>query len=245
MKSNCGGNIIELFGDSLNQSQLFASDKYFYKICYLNINETINIDNLNSYIVYLLSGEIDLVDFKLIDEGDCAQVENKKIELKCLSSIACFLLVGSEKKSINLTSINKNKFSTLKKVEKPWGYEIWITGEHPLYCLKKIFIKKNFKTSLQYHEKKRETNVLFQGEINLHFKKDNSRIDNNNVTSQDIDKIKIASMAVIDVYPNVLHRIEALSDITLLEVSTPDLDDVIRVSDDTNRPSGRIIKEHT
>ena len=49
---------------------------------------------------------------------------------------------------------------------------------------------------------------------------------------------------MIDVFPPTLHRLEAISDITLYETSTPQLDDVVRVQDDAKRPDGRIDIEH-
>jgi hypothetical protein len=45
--------------------------------------------------------------------------------------------------------------------------------------------------------------------------------------------------------PGILHRLEAITDILLYETSTPHLDDVVRVTDDSKRPNGRIEQEHT
>ena len=135
------------------------------------------------------------------------------------------------------------KNSELKKVSKPWGHELWINGEHPGYALKEIFIKAGNKTSLQYHRKKRETNVLVSGSIKLHYREsDKTPIDQ--VSSKDIAAQELRASTVIDVFPNHLHRIEAVTDATLYEVSTPHLDDVVRVSDDTGRGNGRIEAEH-
>ncbi len=50
--------------------------------------------------------------------------------------------------------------------------------------------------------------------------------------------------AVINVTPNIVHRIKALSDIKLFETSTPELDDVVRIMDDSNRKDGKILSEH-
>ena len=124
-----------------------------------------------------------------------------------------------------------------------WGNEIWINGEHFAYAFKRIFIKKGNKTSLQYHKLKQETNVLFEGQANLHFKISN-QVDNDKVSNSDINSILLASVSSVDVKPFTLHRLEAVTDIILYEISTPHLDDVIRVNDDTNRPDGRIKKEH-
>jgi len=48
----------------------------------------------------------------------------------------------------------------------------------------------------------------------------------------------------VDVPPNAVHRVEALTDIVLYETSTPHLDDVIRIQDDAARKNGRILTEH-
>ncbi|OGK18413.1 hypothetical protein A3G67_03095 [Candidatus Roizmanbacteria bacterium RIFCSPLOWO2_12_FULL_40_12] len=130
------------------------------------------------------------------------------------------------------------------KVEKPWGHELWISGDnHPSYAFKQIFVKKGTKTSLQYHNVKRETNVLVEGRCYLHFKK-NDEVSNDNVKSDDIGTTELKPISVIDIVPQTLHRLEAITDIMLYETSTPYLDDVIRVQDDAKRPDGRIDEEH-
>ncbi|OGT37073.1 MAG: hypothetical protein A3F11_11635 [Gammaproteobacteria bacterium RIFCSPHIGHO2_12_FULL_37_14] len=129
------------------------------------------------------------------------------------------------------------------RVEKPWGHELWINGQHPCYALKKIFIKTGTKTSLQYHNFKQETNVLFQGIAKLHYKK-NLLVENDLVTSADIGTTVLEPNSVADVSPLTLHRLEAMTDILLFETSTPHLDDVVRVQDDSKRSHGRLVEEH-
>jgi mannose-6-phosphate isomerase len=132
----------------------------------------------------------------------------------------------------------------IKKVQKPWGYELWLTGEAPAaFAFKKIFIKSGTKTSLQYHLKKQETNFLFDGSVLLHYK-GNSEIANDQVSPDDVASVPLHAKSAIDVEPTTLHRLEATSDVTLYEVSTPEVDDVVRVQDDARRPSGRIATEH-
>ena len=81
------------------------------------------------------------------------------------------------------------------------------------------------------------------GSADLFYKK-NKNIKNLNVKKKDISKFKIKNFTTVHVNKKVLHRLKAASDIKLYEVSTNFLDDVIRVSDDTNRKSGRINSEH-
>ena len=109
-------------------------------------------------------------------------------------------------------------------------------------AFKKIVINKNFKTSLQYHKFKKELNFLFDGKIKFHYKKNNKKL--NNIDTKDIGSKILKKYSSIFVKPKIMHRIEALSKITLYEVSTHQLKDVIRLKDDTNRPNGMIKNEH-
>lgn len=130
----------------------------------------------------------------------------------------------------------------IKSVNKPWGYEKWITGEigNLLYAFKKIFLKKGFKTSLQYHERKTETNFVHSGKIRLYYQtKPFVKGEKLNIETKDF-----GAGTNIQVYPYFIHRIEALEDTVLFEASTSELDDVIRLEDDAKRGSGRIISEH-
>ena len=130
-----------------------------------------------------------------------------------------------------------------KKVEKPWGYEIWVVGPAHGFAFKKIFIKAKTKTSLQFHEKKIETNFIYDGRVRLHYapKKDGHSSVQADV---DIESAELNSGAIIHVLPFTIHRLEALTDLMCYEASTVELDDVIRISDDNNRPSGFIASEH-
>lgn len=121
----------------------------------------------------------------------------------------------------------------MKVVTKPWGREEWI-AHNDTYVLKLIWLNKGFRTSLQYHEQKRETNYVDWGRIVCWLQDETG----------EIRKTEMGPGAIIDVEPGTLHRIEALEDTRLIEVSTPHVDDVIRVADDSNRGDGRIASEH-
>jgi len=139
-----------------------------------------------------------------------------------------------------------------KKVVKPWGYELWIIWLKDYHVLKKIYMKKGFKCSLQFHEKKYETNHLTVGKAKV---LKNFYIDSKSSEDQakeklkNIDLIKDYSKDVTAPYsftniPGEIHRVFSLEDYTAYEVSTPELDDVVRISDDSGRISGRISSEH-
>lgn len=62
--------------------------------------------------------------------------------------------------------------------------------------------------------------------------------------AEPVTKRELREGDIVHVRPGALHRVEAITDIVLVEVSTPELDDVIRVADDFNRGNGRITAEH-
>jgi len=131
---------------------------------------------------------------------------------------------------------------TAKVVVKPWGREIWLNyrsseavgDEEKRYVMKKLYIKKGTKTSFQYHKYKMETNYLLEGSVEAWFEYEPGKIDVKTLTAG----------AVWTIPTNVKHRIITLDDIVLIEASSPEVDDVIRIEDDTLRGDGRIQSEH-
>lgn len=120
-----------------------------------------------------------------------------------------------------------------KRVEKPWGWEQWL-ALNEFYCYKRIYIKAGTRTSYQYHEHKHETNYIISGEAEVWLENDEGVVEK---------KIMKAG-EYFDVTPPKKHRVIAISDVILQEVSTPHVDDVIRIQDDANRADGRIESEH-
>lgn len=131
-----------------------------------------------------------------------------------------------------------------KIVTKPWGMEVWLEL-NDRYCYKRIYISAGNKTSLQYHEKKLETNYIIKGEAEVWMQDPNGetnlRINNQDYT---FSVTKRRENYFFTVTPPTVHRIKALTDIILQEVSTPDVDDVVRLQDDAGRGSGKIDSEH-
>jgi len=129
-----------------------------------------------------------------------------------------------------------------KVVSKPWGSEVWINfrkgesvgDEVKRYIMKKLYIKKDTRTSFQYHEKKVETNFLVEGSVEAWFEDKKGHID--------IKVLKAGSIWSIPA--GIKHRIVTLEDVILIESSSPEVDDVIRIDDDTLRGDGRIENEH-
>ena len=122
----------------------------------------------------------------------------------------------------------------MKVIHKPWGKEEWLELNN-FYCYKRIYINKDYKTSFQYHNKKTETNYIISGTAEIW-------LENN---KNEIIKTIMKENDFFTVLPGKKHRVIAKTDLILQEVSTPEVDDVIRIDDDTNRKNGKIETEHT
>ena len=121
----------------------------------------------------------------------------------------------------------------MKTVYKPWGKEEWLELNEK-YCYKRIYINAGHKTSYQYHNFKRETNFLISGQAEVWLENDEGVVE----------KFIMNAGEYFNVTPPKKHRVIALTDIILQEVSTPEVDDVVRLEDDTNRQDGRLDHEH-
>jgi mannose-6-phosphate isomerase-like protein (cupin superfamily) len=110
------------------------------------------------------------------------------------------------------------------RVEKPWGYEILVAvNEH--YAMKEIVLLGGTRSSLQSHEVKFETILVLEGSLLLELEDSDGEIRCRTVTAGES----------YDVLPGRRHRVTAEVDVRLVEVSTPQLDDVIRHEDDYGR----------
>ncbi len=108
----------------------------------------------------------------------------------------------------------------MKRVEKPWGHElIWAHTER--YVGKILHIKKGHSLSLQYHNKKDETIFVQSGIMRFEHYKDGE--------SPTVSDLKAGE--AFHITPHLRHRMTALEDCDILEASTPELDDVVRLED--------------
>ena len=114
--------------------------------------------------------------------------------------------------------------SNFEKIEKPWGYEV-ILEKNKKYMLKKLFMKKGHRCSLQFHKKKIETIFIIKGKLRIFYGNKQSKLSSKIFISQENLTIK----------PKVIHRMHAITDCIYLESSTPEIKDVVRLSDDYNR----------
>jgi mannose-6-phosphate isomerase len=111
-----------------------------------------------------------------------------------------------------------------QRTEKPWGYEL-LFALTPQYAGKVIFVKKGFRLSLQYHKEKEESQYLLQGKVLFTIQPQNGTPT----------EIVVEPGFCIHLPPMTIHRIKALEDTTIIEVSTPQLGDVVRLQDDYGR----------
>jgi mannose-6-phosphate isomerase len=117
------------------------------------------------------------------------------------------------------------------RVEKPWGFEI-VYAATDKYVGKIIHVNKGHELSLQYHNKKQESNLLQQGRLVL-IRGPNaleSRQSTKDIQAQLAEQI-IEPGHVWTNLPGDVHTVRALVDSEFLEVSTPELDDVVRLKD--------------
>lgn len=95
-------------------------------------------------------------------------------------------------------------------------------------------MRAGHRSSLQYHNKKLETNYIERGEVELELQDENGNMQTR----------RLGAGEHFTVVPPRVHRVRAVTDIVLMEVSTPEVDDVIRLADDAGRGHGRIESEH-
>lgn len=111
-----------------------------------------------------------------------------------------------------------------RRVEKPWGHEeIWAETER--YVGKILFIREGHRLSLQHHMIKEETVRVGRGILALELEDEHGEIVSHELSEGQCAHIR----------PGQKHRMRAVTDVEVIEVSTPELDDVVRHSDDYGR----------
>jgi len=109
------------------------------------------------------------------------------------------------------------------KVEKPWGYEL-IYAHTDAYVGKILHIEAGHQLSLQYHRMKDETIYLMGGLLELEVEEGGRMV-----------RLQMNTGKSYHIPPGTKHRMKALQNCDILEVSTPQLDDVVRLEDDYGR----------
>ncbi|MDE2490576.1 MAG: cupin domain-containing protein [Elusimicrobia bacterium] len=112
-----------------------------------------------------------------------------------------------------------------RRVDKPWGHELIFALAPGKYAGKLLVIEKGKRLSLQYHRRKHESLYVLKGRLTLRYGRATR---------------SLGPGSAVAVPPRTVHRFEARRGrVTLVEVSTTELDDVVRLSDDYGRTGGR------
>jgi mannose-6-phosphate isomerase len=106
------------------------------------------------------------------------------------------------------------------RVDKPWGHELW-WAETNHYAGKILVVNAGHALSLQFHREKDETSYLLSGRLRLI----------QGLDAETLSELEIEPGQAWRNEPGTVHSIEALEDSVVLEVSTPHLDDVVRMRD--------------
>ena len=107
----------------------------------------------------------------------------------------------------------------MKRVDKPWGYELhWAVTDR--YVGKILHVNAGHALSLQYHNHKEETILLWTGRLLYEIQ-----------VGESLVKHDLRPGDRMHVPPGTVHRMTAIEDSDIFEVSTPDLDDVVRIED--------------
>jgi mannose-6-phosphate isomerase len=107
-----------------------------------------------------------------------------------------------------------------RKVEKPWGWEL-VWAEADTYVGKLLFVRAGESLSLQYHEVKDESWLVQEGRARLELGE----------VGGELEEIEISPGDAFRFRPGTVHRVTAIEDTLVIEVSTPHLDDVVRLED--------------
>jgi mannose-6-phosphate isomerase len=122
--------------------------------------------------------------------------------------------------SPNFEGLDRFRFDP-RHVEKPWGWElIWALTD--VYCGKLLFVRAGQSLSLQFHREKDESWFVQEGRAKLELGRAGEAVLNEEVVGPG-DAFHYA--------PGTVHRVTALEDTLILEVSTPHLEDVVRLED--------------
>jgi mannose-6-phosphate isomerase len=126
--------------------------------------------------------------------------------------------------SPNLESLDRFSFQA-DRVEKPWGHElIWAKAEQ--YAGKLLFVRAGQALSLQFHRVKDESWYVLEGRAELQLGEAGQAV----LTAE-----VVGPGAAFRFRPGTVHRVRAIEDTTILEVSTPELEDIVRLEDEYGR----------
>ncbi len=113
----------------------------------------------------------------------------------------------------------------VSRIEKPWGYELILTPEESKVTGKILHLNAGCRFSLQYHDEKEETLILISGEAEIILENEDKVLQT----------IKMEPRKGYFIKPFQRHRVKGISDCDILEVSTPEKGNTVRIEDDYQR----------
>jgi mannose-6-phosphate isomerase len=132
--------------------------------------------------------------------------------------------MGDPYSSPNVNTLDPWAFEP-RKVDKPWGWEL-IWAQADTYVGKILFVRAGHSLSLQFHREKDESWYVQSGR---------AEVEVGAVGEAVLSREVLGIGAALRFRPGTVHRVTALEDTTILEVSTPQLDDVVRLEDKYGR----------
>lgn len=126
--------------------------------------------------------------------------------------------------------VDKSKFTNtpyIKKVEKPWGYELHFVPEEKPYMGKILHIEKGKRLSLQIHDKKQESWFLKKGRAKIIWEDNNGNLIETEMNEEVGYTCSLGQK----------HRLAGITDCEIIEVSTPEIGNTYRLEDDYSRPT--------
>jgi mannose-6-phosphate isomerase-like protein (cupin superfamily) len=182
-------------------------------------------------IKLILQSDADLLEERILQAGDCCHIpRGKKYTILACQESEILAVSTSEAQDVVLVEDRKAFVPLLcepKKplyIQKPWGFElIWAQTEG--YVGKVLHIEKGHQLSLQYHRVKNESVRLLRGKMLLVLQN----------ASGVFEEILMDSGTCSDILPMRKHRMIALETCEVFEVSTPELEDVVRLEDQYGR----------
>lgn len=107
-----------------------------------------------------------------------------------------------------------------RRVDKPWGHEVIFALVDGRFCGKELHVTAGHALSLQYHERKEEVLALQSGDASIEIG-----------TGDDLELVDLVPGDTVHIPPGTRHRLIAKTDVVMLEASTTELDDVVRLDD--------------
>ena len=161
-----------------------------------------------------------------LPNGDRVIINDKKPNHPRNTAYSINVVRNKGFENLDLTSSNitvPNKF-VYDRADKPWGYEELVECNDK-YVVKKLFMKKGDACSIQYHELKTETILVFSGKLNIYI----------GTSLETLEKQTAQPGETITIKPYTVHRMEAVEDCIYYETSTNELWDVVRLQDNYGR----------